>query len=84
MHENSPVTSRGDEDLITTQGRTDYATKVRQQERMIGKWAVLWKTITLSSLNKTLLPYSKYIRTLNLRDLDQLLQDRKFLDKFSE
>lgn len=84
MHENSPVTSGSDEDQITIQDKADYATKLQQQERIIGKWAGLWRTITLSSLGKTLLPYSRYIRTLNLRDLEQLLQDRKFQDKFSE
>lgn len=38
------------------------------------KCVSLWRTIILSSLGKTLYPYSQYIRTLNLRDLEELLQ----------
>lgn len=38
MHENSPVTSGSDEDQMTVQDKADYATKLQQQERVIGKW----------------------------------------------
>ena len=43
----------------------------------------MWKTIILSSMGKTLFPYSKYIRTLRVQDLEDLLdsQDSNFRDK---
>ena len=84
MHEVSPVTSGSDEDQISTHHKITYAAKLRQQERMTRKWAVLWRTLILSSLHKTLYPYSTYIRTLNLQDLEELLQDGRFRAKVSE
>ena len=78
------MTSGSDEDQITTQDKTTYAAKERQQERLIEKWAGLWRTLILSSLRKTLYPYSNYIRALNLQDLAELLQDGRFRTKVSE
>jgi hypothetical protein len=45
----------------------------------------MWRTIILSSMGKTLFPYSKYIRTLRVQDLEDLLdpQDPGFRDKMS-
>lgn len=51
------------------------------EERMVDEprntmgWANLWRTILLSSLGKTLYPYSQYIRTLNLKHLTTLLKE---------
>lgn len=45
------------------------------EDRTLSKFVGLWRTIILSSLNKTLYPYSRYIRALNLRDLNLLLTD---------
>ena len=45
--------------------------------------AALWRTMILASLDQTLFPYSKYIRTLNLHDLEVLFQDAKFRTKLS-
>lgn len=39
-----------------------------------------WRTVLLSSLGKTLYPYSKYIRALNLQDLQELLAESKWGD----
>lgn len=47
--------------------------KLPNNEQTFMKCARLWRTIVLSSLGKTLYPYSRYIRTLNLRDLEKLL-----------
>ncbi|MCJ1263484.1 hypothetical protein MMC22_003354 [Lobaria immixta] len=52
--------------------------KLSRREQYIKEWASLWRTIILSSLGKTLYPYSQYIRTLNLRNLEQLLLHSKF------
>ena len=54
--------------------------KLSRREQYVKKWASLWRTIILSSLGKTLYPYSQYIRTLNLRNLEQLLLHSKFVD----
>lgn len=43
-------------------------------ERSFIRSAGLWRTITLSSLGKTLYPYSQYVRTLDFRVLEKLLK----------
>lgn len=53
-------------------------------ERIVGRCAGLWLTITLSSLGKTLYSYSQYIRTLNLRELEELLRASRFRAKSSK
>lgn len=45
----------------------------KSPRRNLRRCARLWRTIILSSLGKTLYPYSQYIRTLNLQDLKELL-----------
>lgn len=86
MHDLAPVTNGGsDEDIAHDKlRRTKNRMKMSQEERIFMKWAGLWRTIILSSLSKTLYPYSQYIRTLNLRDLEELLTDSKFGTKTSE
>lgn len=53
-------------------------TKKMSRELVCRKSAGLWRTIILSSLNKTLYPYSRYIRVLNLRGLDRLFTHEDF------
>lgn len=48
------------------------------------KWAGRWRTILLSSLGKTLYPYSQYICGLNLRDLERLLTESIVGDRTSK
>jgi hypothetical protein len=45
---------------------------------MVQKWSILWRTIVASALGHTLYPYVKHLRTLDLRDLGELLDDDKF------
>ena len=52
--------------------------KLSSWEPYVKQWAVLWRTIILSSLGETLYPYAQYIRTLDLRDLELLLTDIRF------
>ena len=48
--------------------------RVTMDEQRRGKQcAGRWRTIILSSLGKTLYPYTQYIRTLDLRGLENLL-----------
>lgn len=45
---------------------------------MVQKWSILWRTIVSSALGQTIFPYVKHLRTLDLRDLGELLDDDKF------
>ncbi|KAL8939774.1 MAG: hypothetical protein Q9216_003161 [Gyalolechia sp. 2 TL-2023] len=87
MHDVSPVTIRGSSDLdVSAQDRakTTYKARLRQEENMILRWAQLWRMITLSATGKTLFPYARYIRALDLGDLEELLGDSKFKDRVSD
>jgi hypothetical protein len=42
------------------------------------KWLCLWRSIILSSLDKTYKPYCQYLRILDFRNLSQLFEDFKF------
>ena len=87
MHDVAPVTTGGSNEEITGPdrlGRKHYTTKATQEKVLMMKWAGLWRTIVLSSLGKTLYPYSQYIRTLNLQDLKELFEDNKFSEKVSK
>ncbi|KAL8687733.1 MAG: hypothetical protein Q9218_006184 [Villophora microphyllina] len=86
MHDVSPVTNRGSSDAdVSAQERakTTYKARVHQEEVMTMRWAQLWRFIALSAMGQTLFPYARYIRALNLEDLEELLQDAKFKDKIS-
>lgn len=52
-----------------------------EQGQNVQRWAVLWRTIILSALGKTLYPYCRHLRLLDLRDLSELLADDKFRGK---
>lgn len=80
MQDIAPVISGGgDEDQITA----SRPTKERRQEQIVKKWAGLWRTLILASLGKTMYTYSRYLRTLNLQDLEELFQEPKFRTKIS-
>lgn len=49
-----------------------------EQELNVQKWSILWRTLILSALGKTLFPYCRHIRSLDLLDLGYLLEDDKF------
>ncbi|MCJ1430061.1 hypothetical protein MMC29_007976 [Sticta canariensis] len=74
MHDLAPVTNGGSDEELPAHDKCNLAL----EEQIFRKWARLWRTIILSSLGKTLYPYSQYIRTLNLRDLEELLTDSNF------
>jgi hypothetical protein len=42
------------------------------------KWLCLWRSIILSSVNKTYKPYCHYLRILDFRNLSSLFEDIKF------
>ena len=83
MQDIAPVISGGgDEDQLSA-SRTSYPAKEKRQEQIVRKWAGLWRTLILASLGKTLFPYSRHLRTLNLQDLGELFQEPKFRAKVS-
>ena len=83
MHDVAPVVSAGSDELEQSKQEESTNRSYREirekQERVTMKWATMWRSIVLSSMGKTLLPYSQYIRTLNLNDIYDLLSDSKFL-----
>ncbi|KAL8663397.1 MAG: hypothetical protein Q9202_003916 [Teloschistes flavicans] len=86
MQHVSPVTNRGSSDVdVPAQERatTTYKARLQQEEAMVVRWAQLWRIIALSAMGQTLFPYARYIRALNLEDLEELLEDAKFKDKIS-
>ena len=85
MQDVAPVTNGGSDDdriPVSALSKSPEA-KPRAQEQIITKWAGLWRTMILASLGKTIFPYTKYIRTLNLQDLGELFFDPKFRSKLN-
>lgn len=52
-----------------------------EQGQNVQRWAVLWRTIILSAVDKTMFPYCRNLRLLDLKDFDELLRDDKFRGK---
>ena len=76
MHDVAPVTSRGrDEDVMRLGKPKETETAL---SNMTAKWAILWRSMIMSSFKKTLYPYSRYVRVLDLKDLVSLLEDPWF------
>jgi hypothetical protein len=72
-------TENADVEWSKPQYRTFQARR-EQQIRTLLKWALLWKSIIRSSIGKTAYPYALYIRSLDLRNLEYLLDDPLFRD----
>ncbi|EMC92646.1 hypothetical protein BAUCODRAFT_95801 [Baudoinia panamericana UAMH 10762] len=52
-----------------------------EQDLVVMRWSILWRTLILSALGGTLYPYCRHLRVLDLRDLSDLL-DRMDEAKF--
>ncbi|MCJ1306670.1 hypothetical protein MMC25_000313 [Agyrium rufum] len=75
MQEIAPVTDRGrDEDVTRASKPIDNE---KYLNGMFLKWACLWRSMILSTLGETMYPYSNYIRSLNFKDLEKLLEDSR-------
>lgn len=61
---------------------TTIDARVAQQRRTVSQWASQWRSIILSSIGKTVYPYCLYIQSLDLRNLEDLLDDSIFRDHF--
>ena len=72
MHDAASATNaQADENEISVH----HQTVARHQAHGIMKRAGMWRSIVLSSIGKTLFPYSKYIRTIFGQDLEWLLEE---------
>ncbi|KZM18273.1 hypothetical protein ST47_g10563 [Ascochyta rabiei] len=67
-HHEAPIRGGGD-DAIVSLGQKILTTQ---------RWSILWRSIIASSLETTLFPYCRYIKTLDFRDLGNLLEEDQF------
>ena len=70
-------------DKSPIKGGGSEALSLAEQDLNVQKWSIFWRTVTLSAAGKTLYPYCRYLRVLDLRDLANLLDDDKFRGKIS-
>ncbi|KAL4785158.1 hypothetical protein BJX76DRAFT_347213 [Aspergillus varians] len=77
IYDTSPLRGGGTEDeQLRTQARRPMvasASSMENQNPTLRKWITLWRSIVLSTLGLTYLPYYSYIRYLDLDDLGNLL-----------
>ncbi|KAF2644847.1 hypothetical protein P280DRAFT_466111 [Massarina eburnea CBS 473.64] len=73
-HHKAPVRGAGEDETVP------LAVKLL----LLQKWSILWKSIIASSLDATLFPYCRYIKVLDFRDLENLLEDDQFKAKISK
>ncbi|KAK8194808.1 uncharacterized protein BKA78DRAFT_308311 [Phyllosticta capitalensis] len=52
--------------------------EMAQQRLVVQKWAIVWRSILASTMQETMFPYARYVRSLDLRNLSYLLDDPKF------
>lgn len=85
INEQSPLITETDElENLRRRQPGNFAIKSAQQESQLRKWALLWRSIIKSSLNATYKPYCLYIRSLNLDNLKDLLQEGNFSGKIEQ
>ena len=58
----------------------NFERNVAAVKKICSQWALQWKSIIRSSLGHTRYPYCLYIRSLDLRNLKELLEDLWFRD----
>ncbi|KAK5056047.1 hypothetical protein LTR84_012598 [Exophiala bonariae] len=80
LHQTSPAFDQR-EYMDIHQRQVDFAVKAAEEADFFRKWTLLWRSITLSSLddNNCYKPYCRYIKTLDFRNLLMMLEDQKFL-----
>lgn len=75
-----PVDEDDNQDIAQVRSTHTLATGLSNKQLLM-KCARLWRTIIHSSLGLTSYPYSQYIRTLNLGDLENMLAHEEFTTK---
>lgn len=67
------------QDLSLIKARdSDLNASFAEQELIVQRWSIQWRSIILSALDKTLLPYCQYLRVLDLGDLEMLFEEVRF------
>lgn len=74
-HHEAPIRGGGDDTL---------GQPLAQKLLITQRWSILWRSIIASSLDDTLFPYCRYIKTLDFRDLGNLFGDDQFRNKISK
>jgi hypothetical protein len=85
IHAHAPI--RGGESNDAEMSRKDTSTiaaRISQQKQTVSRWAMQWRSIILSSVRGTLYPYCLYITSLDLVNLEELLEDNIFRDVVQE
>ena len=52
---------------------------IPQEDSHYLKWVIFWTSVISSGFKETLFPYASYLRSLDLRDLEYMLEDNKFV-----
>lgn len=73
-HHEAPIRGGGEDALVP------LAQRLLTNQR----WSILWRSIIASSQDATLFPYCRYIRTLDFRDLGNLLDEDQFRNKLAK
>jgi hypothetical protein len=81
MHQAAPITGGGSDEVEMS---ATLSARMKKHEQTVRKWSLLWRSIILSCLGKTLFPYCRYIRDLNLSDLEALFDNQKFRSSINE
>lgn len=86
LHDTSPVKGGGtEEEQFRIRRLGASLSAVRNEEDLIfRKWALMWRSVIMSTLDKTYLPYYSYVRYLDLDDLLELFKDSRFTGKTRE
>ncbi|QDS75671.1 hypothetical protein FKW77_007479 [Venturia effusa] len=64
--------------LSSIKSRDSDPTSLAEQDLVVQRWSIQWRSIVLSALDKTLLPYCRYLRVLDLGDLEMLFEESRF------
>ncbi|EGP89757.1 uncharacterized protein MYCGRDRAFT_67873 [Zymoseptoria tritici IPO323] len=62
----------------------DDRLSLADQEQTTQRWSIMWRTIILSTFGKTVFPYCRHLRFLDLLDLSDLLEDDRFRGKIAK
>ncbi|OJJ46705.1 hypothetical protein ASPZODRAFT_132829 [Penicilliopsis zonata CBS 506.65] len=86
LYDTSPVMGGGteEEQFKIPRPGASFATARREEDSTIRKWALMWRSIILSTFDQTYLPYHSYIRYLDLGDLENLLRETRFTGRIRE
>lgn len=64
------------QDLAPVKRANEMEALGRKPDEQARRWAILWRSIILSTMeDKTIFPYCRYIRVLDLQDFTGLLEE---------